>query len=404
MATSWKNRPKWQRVLILTGAIVLLCAIAVGSATYGLYATWRGSGKIVPHYWIQGEDVGGLTPEFAKQRLQRRFGRLFVTVSAPGRDFPLSLAQLGGRLEFDYAVRAAYRYGRGGNLLSNVWMYWFSTTQEKRENLPLRWDENTLRKTMWTIGYLYYQKPQDAYLKVTGDSIAVIPEQSGRSMDVTEAAKTVRQRYFPGLRKVRVQGELQKPQIVASALQGQDVLLGKYSTHFNRGEEGRTENVHLAADAVQGTVVMPGTVFSFNHTTGERTPAKGYQVAKIFIHEPGIVKAQIVDGVGGGVCQVSSTLFNAVRITNGKTGGRLKVVEWNHHSLPVTYVPPGLDATVAWPYKDFRFRNNYSFPVYVRTAVQGSRLTISIWGRIPDADAAQYAAPVKQVSATDDTE
>lgn len=404
MATSWNHWARWQRVLVLTGAIVLFFAVATAAAAYGIYATWRESGKIVPHYWIQGEDVGGLTPDFAKQRLQRRFGRLFVTISAPGRDFPLSLAQLGGQLEYDYAIRAAHQYGRSGNLASNLWMFWFSAAEEKRENLPLRWNENTLQKTLWTVGYLYYQKPQDAYLKATGETITVVPEQYGRSMDTAEAAKTVRQRYFPGLRKVRIKGELQKPQIFAAALQGQDVLLGKYSTHFNRGEEGRTTNVHLAAAAVQGTVVMPGNTFSFNHTTGERTPAKGYQVAKIFIHEPGIVKAQIVDGVGGGVCQVSSTLFNAVRSTNGKTGDRLKVVEWNHHSLPVTYVPPGLDATVAWPYKDFRFCNNYSFPIYVRTAVQGSRLTISIWGRIPDADAAQYSVPVKQVSASEDNE
>ena len=165
-------------------------------------------------------------------------------------------------------------------------------------------------------------------------------------------------------------------------------MLGKYTTHFNPGEEGRTANVRLAAKAVDGQVLMPGDTFSLNKTTGERTPAKGYQVAKIFVKLPDEAKSQIVDGVGGGVCQVSSTLFNAVLRTNGKGSGRLKVVERNHHSLPVTYVPPGMDATVAWPYKDFRFRNDYSFPIYVRTEINGSHLAISLWGRVPDMNAA----------------
>jgi len=184
----------------------------------------------------------------------------------------------------------------------------------------------------------------------------------------------------------------EQPKIREADLHGQDVILGKYTTRFNPGVEGRTANVHLASQAVEGKVLMPGDLFSFNRTTGERTPAKGYQVAKIYVTKPDKEKAEIVDGVGGGVCQVSSTLYNAVRITNDKSSGRLKIVEREHHSLPVHYVPEGLDATVAWPYKDFRFRNNYSFPVYLRTEISGSHLTISVWGRIPDSDAPKYSA------------
>jgi len=398
-----KNRRKqpqrWLQILVAAGALLIVCATIAIAATYGAYTKWRGSDKIAPHYFIQGENVSGLTPDVAKQRLQDRFGRLFVTLHAPGQDYHVSLSQLGGKLEYDYAVKQAHRYGRKGNLLANLWQFWFSSAGEKRDVLPLRWKDDALRKTMWTIAYTYNQKPRDASLKVKRGVVSINAEQQGRRMEVPESIAAIKKKYFPGLPEVTIPGKLTEPTLRAAQLEGQDVLLGKYSTRFNPGVEGRTVNVHLAATAVEGKVLMPGDVFSFNRTTGERTPAKGYQVAKIFVKKPDKEKAEIVDGVGGGVCQVSSTLYNAVRRTNGESGGHLKIVERNHHSLPVTYVPEGLDATVAWPYKDFRFRNRYSFPIYLRTAVGRSTLTISVWGRIPNGEAAQFSSAASSSTA-----
>ena len=401
-SSSTKKGIKWQTIILGALAFVAICLVIAIGGTYGAYVKWRESGKIAPHYMVQGEDIGGLTLPVAKERLQTRFGRLFVTLHAPDRDFKLSLSQLGGNLQYDYAVEQARRYGRKGNTLVNLWQFGFSASQEKREVLPLRWDEKQLRKTLWTVAHIYQQKPQDAHLEVKNGAVQVVSEQLGRSLNLSEVIKTIQQKYFPGLPAVKIPAQTEKPKVLAAALQGQDVLLGKYTTRFNPGEEGRTTNVRLAAKAVDGQVLMPGATFSLNHTTGERTPAKGYQVAKIFVKLPDEEKSQIVDGVGGGVCQVSSTLFNAVRRTNDKSNGRLKIVERNHHSLPVHYVPPGLDATVAWPYKDFRFRNDYSFPVYVRTEINGSHLTISLWGRIPDATAAPYSAALHQENDNED--
>jgi vancomycin resistance protein YoaR len=401
-SSSTKKGIKWQTIILGALAFVAICLVIAIGGTYGAYVKWRESGKIAPHYMVQGEDIGGLTLPVAKERLQTRFGRLFVTLHAPDRDFKLSLSQLGGNLQYDYAVEQARRYGRKGNTLVNLWQFGFSASQEKREVLPLRWDEKQLRKTLWTVAHIYQQKPQDAHLEVKNGAVQVVSEQLGRSLNLSEVIKTIQQKYFPGLPAVKIPAQTEKPKVLAAALQGQDVLLGKYTTRFNPGEEGRTTNVRLAAKAVDGQVLMPGATFSLNHTTGERTPAKGYQVAKIFVKLPDEEKSQIVDGVGGGVCQVSSTLFNAVRRTNDKSNGRLKIVERNHHSLPVHYVPPGLDATVAWPYKDFRFRNDYSFPIYVRTEINGSHLTISLWGRIPDATAAPYSAALHQENDNED--
>jgi len=147
---------------------------------------------------------------------------------------------------------------------------------------------------------------------------------------------------------------------------------------------GRTRNIHIASKEVDGKVLMPGEDFSFNKSTGERTWDKGYRMAHIFERKPGKEKSEVVDGLAGGVCQVSSTIYNAVRRTNNDTDGRLQIVERNHHSLPVTYVPYGRDATVAWPHKDFRFRNTFAHPIFLRAEVDGSKLTVSVWGRVPE--------------------
>lgn len=395
MSTSTKTK-RGQVIVLGVMALVFVCVAVVFGSVYGAYSKWHQSQKIVPHYFVQGENIGGLRPAVAKKNLQNRFGKIFVTLHAPDRDFRLSLSQLGGELQYDYAVRQAKKFGRSGNFLANLWDFCFSSANEKRERLPLRWNTDNLRKTMWIVAYSYNEKPKDAHLEIRNGAAQVVAEQLGRTLDVPQSTKLIQQKYFPGLAEVNVVAKTREPKIKAADLQGQDVILGKYTTRFNPDDEGRTANVKLATLAVDGKVLMPGDVFSLNRSTGERTPAKGYQVAKIFVKLPDEEKAKIVDGVGGGVCQVSSTLYNAVRVADDKSGGHLEVVERYHHSLPVHYVPDGMDATVAWPYKDFRFRNDYSFPIYLRTEINGSHLMISVWGRVPISDAAQYSAAAKK--------
>lgn len=148
-------------------------------------------------------------------------------------------------------------------------------------------------------------------------------------------------------------------------LPAKEVVLGRYKTSFNPGEKNRTINLKLAAAAINGQVIQPGKTFSFNKTVGPRTKERGYLEATIFV---GGKKEQ---GLGGGICQVSSTLYNAV------LQSKLKVVERHTHSLPVTYVPTGKDATVSYGYLDFRFQNNRNYPVKIQAVVNKNTLNIA---------------------------
>lgn len=145
-----------------------------------------------------------------------------------------------------------------------------------------------------------------------------------------------------------------------------EVVLASYSTYFDSRVAGRSKNIELSGEAIDNVIVGNGDVFSFNTTVGPSDAAHGYQPAKE------IVNKKLVDGIGGGICQTSSTLFNAI----DKVG--VQYIEWNHHSLSVGYVPPGRDATVSYGGKDFQFQNTAGVPLLIKTIYGKGKLTIEI--------------------------
>lgn len=143
--------------------------------------------------------------------------------------------------------------------------------------------------------------------------------------------------------------------------------IGQYVTHFNANHEARSTNISLSTSAINNYVIFPNETFSFNEVVGKRTTTKGYLPA------PEIVKGELIEGIGGGICQVSSTLFNAV----DKAG--MKIIQRYSHSKRVPYVPPGRDATVSWYGPDFTFRNSYNQPVLIRAKTDNGSLIVTIY-------------------------
>ncbi|MBR6574997.1 MAG: VanW family protein [Clostridia bacterium] len=167
-----------------------------------------------------------------------------------------------------------------------------------------------------------------------------------------------------------VQCTLTQPDYTAAeykALLFRDVL-GQCTTDFNPGNKGRTTNVLLATDFCNGVILMPGQVFSYNDSVGPRTYERGFKDATVYVGN------SAEDGVGGGICQVSSTIYYAALRAD------LKIVERYAHSRMVTYVPLGEDATVAWGSKDFKFENNTPFPMKVVTSHKTNTLTVKLYG------------------------
>jgi hypothetical protein len=143
--------------------------------------------------------------------------------------------------------------------------------------------------------------------------------------------------------------------------------IGSFTTYFNASDKPRTKNLKLAAVAINNFIVGIGETFSFNKTVGPRSPEKGYEKATIFVNK------EKVEGYGGGICQVSTTLYNAVQ------NAGLVVVERHPHSLPVPYVPLGKDATVNYGTTDFKFKNDKERATSIRAIVENNKLTVGIY-------------------------
>jgi len=170
---------------------------------------------------------------------------------------------------------------------------------------------------------------------------------------------------------VQLQVKTKQPAVTLANLRDVDprYRLARFSTYFDAAERERVANIQLASAMIDGTIVAPGGDFSFNDTVGPRSLCFG------FLPAPEIVKNRVVSGIGGGVCQVSSTLYNAVLLAG------LTVTERRNHSRPLGYVPLGRDATVYYDLTDFCFHNEYSFPVVISSEIADNRLSVAIFGR-----------------------
>ncbi|MFC4319976.1 VanW family protein [Litchfieldia salsa] len=143
--------------------------------------------------------------------------------------------------------------------------------------------------------------------------------------------------------------------------------IGHYVTYYNKHNKGRSHNIILATEAINNHVVFQGEIFSFNQVVGKRTKEKGYLPAPI------IIKGELFEGVGGGICQVSSTLYNAVDLAGAQ------IVRRYSHSRSVPYVPPGRDATVSWYGPDFTFKNVHNQPILIQATATNGQVNIRIY-------------------------
>jgi vancomycin resistance protein YoaR len=158
---------------------------------------------------------------------------------------------------------------------------------------------------------------------------------------------------------------------VSSKLAQFRYLLAEFSTPFDSGNKGRTRNLKMSAENINGTIVAPGATFSTNHAIGPRNAAAGWREAKMF------VSGQVVDGVGAGICQAATTIYNAALLSG------LPIAERHQHSFRVSYAPASRDATIYWGSKDMKFRNDTGGAIYVQTLLRGERYVVRLFGTKP---------------------
>lgn len=209
-----------------------------------------------------------------------------------------------------------------------------------------------------------YKEVQDAYY--TKDPFTIHPEEEGIDFDV-EAAKSM---LLEEKAEYEIPLKITKPtktvkQIGTEAFPD---LLATCTTSYKASNVDRTTNLKLAANKINGVVLLPNEEFSYNKVVGERTISAGYKMAATY------ASGKVVDGLGGGICQISSTLYDAVVFAN------LNVTTRRNHQFVTSYLPAGKDATVVWGSQDFKFVNSRKYPVRIVATVEGGNATIQVWG------------------------
>ena len=214
---------------------------------------------------------------------------------------------------------------------------------------------------------LYADLAAEPVNAVFDESYQVRPEKAGRGFDL-EAAKRLLAAAEPG-ETVRIPLVYTEPEVTAETLEGllfRD-LLASVDTPLT-ADEVRTENIRLAAERVDDTILLPGQIFSYNAALGERTEEKGYGPANAYLN------GDLVQEVGGGICQLSSALYWCVLLADEE------VLERTNHAYYQTYLPYGFDATVSWGGPDFSFRLRGDYPIRIYARIEGNQLHVELWG------------------------
>ena len=217
------------------------------------------------------------------------------------------------------------------------------------------------------------RKPKDAGFRLTSAGrVKVVPAREGRELDVDATTKVLLAAALassPTERNAGLVVVTAQPKLTTAAARGMGIagVVSSYTTFYG-GEANRIHNVQLVSKLIDDHLIPPGGIFSFNKTTGERNADKG------FLEAPVIINGELQTGLGGGVCQVSTTVFNAAYDAG------LPILERTNHALYISHYPLGRDATVNYPDTDLRFRNDTGHWLWLRAFVDASSLTINLYG------------------------
>jgi vancomycin resistance protein YoaR len=373
-------RPRSRRVFHARLAVAGGIVVVLGATAAFAKGRYLPSADVLPGIAIDGERlpdgadaaaVRAVAAAHARALLGRR-----IALANEGQDRPVleaSLEELGLRVDVDRVVAIALGLGKDGDVLGRAAVA--TDARDGRIDVPLL--TRVEREIAWSrlekLKETEDSSPVSARLDL--DKHETIPERDGRYIDADEtiAALEIAARQHPVPAVVRLPVRSFPPRISSAFLKSLDIssVLAEYETYFSRGgdQQKRGKNIDNAAQKLDGVVISPGELVSFNEIIGERSEANGFEKSwEIF-------KGEMVEGVGGGTCQVAST-FHAATFFGG-----FDVLERLPHSRPSAYIPMGLDSTVVFPAVDLKVRNPHPFPVVVHAKTVGGKLRVELLGR-----------------------
>lgn len=428
------NKKQSNKVIIIVG-IVLLLFLLLFSVIFSLLNIENT--KIVRGVKIGNIDVSNLTQEQAIEKVKNWYNNISlnnITVMYQELEETITIEQFSGSIDIDKLVREACNIGRTGNILKDNYDILLSMLFQKNIDLNITLNQDEIDKKIEEINTKlpeaieqsnYYIEENNLIItkgksgiEVDKDKFkellqAIMLEQENRKITIPiknvipneinieqiykEVHKEAQNAYIEDKEKVhphvngvdfsisieeakKILEETKEEYIIPLTITIPEVtidklgeeafphILGTFSTTYNMSNSNRVTNLELASEKINETIILPGEKFSYNKIVGERTIAKGYKEAAVYSG------GKVVNGIGGGICQLSSTLYNAVLYAN------LEITERSNHRFLTSYVTAGRDATVSWGTIDFCFKNTRSYPIKITSSVKNGVVTTDIRG------------------------
>ncbi len=433
-----KKSKKWIIISILIMAVILL----IFSTIFAIINI--GNKGIIKGISIENIDVSNMTIEEATNLLEEIINKdkeNEIIFKYKEVEIPITYEALEVEFNIKDVVEKAYKIGRNSNILKNnfeILSTWINTTNIK---LTSNFDENVVKQVCENINNTSEDAIIEPSYYIEDDKLIITPGKKGINVNQNEVKNKVNNILNINSEKstvIEVMVDYKEPQpidlekihneifkeakdayytnepftiypevkgidfdmenakmIISEEKEEYEIpiiitqpnktvndigteafpdLLGTCSTKYNAGNTGRTTNLKLSAGKINGKVLLAGEEFSYNKTVGERTIAAGYKMAATYSG------GKVVDGLGGGICQISSTLYDAVVFAD------LDVTVRRNHQFVTSYLPGGKDATVVWGAQDFKFKNSRKYPIKITATVSGGVATIQVWGHYEETE------------------
>ncbi|MBD3108324.1 VanW family protein [Bacillus sp. AGMB 02131] len=383
-----------KKFLIWLLSIISVILIAAGSVFLYFHDTVsQYENRFYPNIVIEGRNLSGLTKEEALNQLDNiinQYNQINVTITAGDQVFQKQLQDLGVQYDLDKQVEEAFQFGKNENILEQYNL--IKNEQGQSYTLSYSIDDMLLDNWISEIGQSLERKPLNATMKINNGQVSITNDVSGLQID-QEQLKTSLSDALNSNQKQDIAAianlEEIRPDITYDALSNVRYVIGSYTTNYSSNQANRNTNIKIATETIDSYLLMPGESFSFNDYIGDTTADKGYRPAGTYLN------GQVVDSLGGGVCQVSTTLYNAII-----KAGIIPDTRYNH-SMTVGYVPIGQDAAIAYPYKDLAFTNPYDAPIYIEGTVTPTSVTFTIYSTADSKDSnIEYKLSSKTLNST----
>ena len=366
---------KKQRFAPAVFVILVMLLLIVGYVAFMYMGNKPAENVICEGVYVESINVSGMTKEQAKEAVQTHVTKLserLLEVDVNGKIVNTTLSALGFGCDTDKLIEQAFSLGKDGNFFTNSAKVKALKKNPQIYTLEFTYDEKALKKFVKNTCGKQCVNAKNSKIKMENGNLVYTEARDGVSVDVDATIETIKtqlkEQEDADVVKAQAVVAIQKATVTKELASRCKDKLGKFSTIYSTGNISRSKNVANAARLINGTVVYPGETFSVHDAISPMTEENGYYAAASYSN------GQVVDSIGGGVCQVSTTLYNAV------LRAELEIVERSPHSMVVTYVKPSMDAAIAGDYKDLKFRNNTDVPIYIEGAAYSGTIYFNIYG------------------------